>query len=432
MQTSSDIARDGATGRNASLVGAPEPALAAWIRDARRSVLRQMVELVARPGVVSMAGGLPAPELFPRAELASAYERVLGREVKALQYLPPFMPLKEQIQDLMRARGVVCDLDQIVLTTGAQQALDVLARLLVDRGTTVIAEAQAYTGIHQVVAPRGARIRTVGADLDHGIDPEAVEARLGEGDARMIYTVPEGHNPLGVTLAPERRRRLVEVAARHGVPIVEDDPYGFLAYDGAAQPALAAADEVSEGGGVVYVGSFSKILGPALRLGWMVLPKPLVARASIIKEGMDLECSSLTQRVVSELLADREFFASHLRRLRDTYRERRDAVLGELRQVALEGASWSRPSSGMFVYLRFAPDAVPEGFETRSLLQRALDEEQLAFIPGSAFDCVPGAGGDLGLRLSFSLLEPEALRDAVRRLARSVASHRQALSVADG
>jgi 2-aminoadipate transaminase len=401
----------------------PEPVLASWIQRAERSVLRQMVELVARPGVVSLAGGLPAPELFPREQLAHAYDAVLRREPRALQYLPVFAPLKEHIQSLVRRRGVVCDVEQIVLTTGAQQALDVLARLFVDEGTSVVAEAQAYTGIHQVVAPRGGRLATVPTDFRQGLDPEAVAARLAAGQARMIYAIPEGHNPLGVTLAPSRRSALAAAAARYGVPIVEDDPYGFLTYDGEAEPALASLDSKW----VIYVGSFSKILGPALRLGWMVLPKNLVERARIIKEGLDLECSSLTQRVVAELLDTGDFFDAHLARLRDTYRSRRNAVLAGLNEAGLRHVEWSEPSSGMFVWLSFDREALPRAFDTRELLQSSLAEEQLAFIPGAAFDCVPEGGGRYGLRLSFSLLEPEASSDAIRRLARAIRSYYAAL-----
>ena len=217
----------------------------------------------------------------------------------------------------------------------------------------------------------------------------------------------EGHNPLGITLSLEKRRRLIELACRYEVPIIEDDPYGLLTFDKAALPALRALSEEW----VLYLGSFSKIIAPALRLGWMVLPPALIAQARMLKEAIDLECSALTQRAVSDLL-DQDFFPGHLERVREDYKSRRDAMLEALDIWMPTRLRWTRPASGFFVWLELA-----DGLDACRLLDQAIEEYRLAFVPGSAFAVNPGEGKS-SLRLSYSTCNPETIREGISRLSK--------------
>jgi 2-aminoadipate transaminase len=222
----------------------PSIRLADWTQTMERSMLRQMLAVVSRPGILSFAGGLPAPELFPQAGFAQAMAHVIAADNRALQYGPPFEPLKHQIVRLMAERGVTCRTEQIFLTTGAQQGLQVIARLLMDPGRQVMLEERVYTGIQQVINPYRPELLTVPTDLEQGIDIEVVEDYLLAGaDPAFLYLIPEAHNPLGVSIGPKRQAQLVKLAHRFGMPIIEDDPYGFLNYEETAVPAMRALDD---------------------------------------------------------------------------------------------------------------------------------------------------------------------------------------------
>ncbi len=305
---------------------AVENTLADWTIGLQRSYLRQMIAVVSQPGVLSFAGGLPAPELFPRREYAAALAQVLAEDPLALQYKPPFEPLKRHIVHIMARRGVACRPEQIFLTTGAQQALSVLARLFMNPGDEVVLEEYVYTGIQQVVAPYRPNILPVSTDLSNGMAVAEVANYLASGHRPgFIYVIPDAHNPLGVSLSVAKREQLVSLAGRYGVPIVEDDPYGFLMVDGDPWPPLRSFNEEW----IFYVGSFSKIIAPALRLGWMVVPEKLVLKLTVIKEAGDLESSALTQRAVAKMISAGALWP-HIDRLRDAYRERREAMLSTL------------------------------------------------------------------------------------------------------
>ncbi len=374
-----------------------------------------MVNVVSKPEILSLAGGLPAPEFFPAREYAHALEHVLLSDPMALQYGPPFEPLKDHIVELMRERGVDCSPAQVLLTTGAQQGIAVLATLLLDPGGDVITEEITYTGIGQAVGPLRPRHLTVGTDLDSGMEVDQVPALLDDG-ARpaFIYAIPDAHNPLGVTMAPSKRAQLVEVARKYRVPIIEDDPYGFLGFGGNDEPdgereknppPIRALD----GEWVFYLGTFSKMIAPALRLGWMVLPADLVDRASIVKEASDLESSALTKRAVAAYL-EAGHLPGHLERLRGAYRLRRDAMLSALERFFPESAAWTRPRGGMFVWVELPPEVNCE-----TLLDEALREERVAFVPGSAFTVAEGCASNC-MRLSFSTCIPDDIEEGVRRL----------------
>lgn len=377
-------------------------------------MLRQMVELVTQPGVVSLAGGLPDPALFPAREYAEALHGTLKQDSGALQYRPPLERLKEQIVELMALRGVACRREQIVLTTGAQQGIDILGRMLLQPGSEVAYEELTFVGIHQAAAPTGSLPLTMSTDLSTGIDVERFEAQLAQGHRpSLLYVIPDAHNPLGVSISPPKRQRLVELARGYGVPIVEDDPYGLLSFDGGFEPPLRSLDD----DWVFYLGSFSKILAPGLRLGWIVAPERLVGKITIVKEAIDLECSILTQRAVSRLLGDLSTesevgfcFQRHLERLRSTYSSRRDAMLEGLESWLPADCRWSRPAGGMFVWVE-----APAPMDSMALLHASLERERVAFVPGSALS-IDGSAGKSALRLSFASLEPERILEAVKSL----------------
>lgn len=384
-----------------------EDKLADWAVRLERSVLRQMIAVVSRPGILSFAGGLPAPELFPTAGYAQALADVLAEDPRALQYGPPFEPLKQQIVQLMAGRGITCTPEQVFLTTGAQQALDVVARLFLNPGGPVLLEEVVYTGIQQVVASLQPQILQVSTDLETGMDVAGVAEWLAAGyRPGFIYVIPEAHNPLGVSLSLAKRQQLVALARRYQVPILEDDPYGFLHYDGQPLPPLRALDDAW----VLYAGSFSKIMAPALRLGWLVAPAGLVARLTVVKEAGDLESSGLTQRAVAAFLQSGALPA-HLAGLRHAYRERRDVMLQTMAATFPAGVRWTSPAGGMFVWVE-----MPEYVDADEVLKVALAQEQIAFIPGRAF-AVPGHNARHCLRLSFSNVAPERIADGIGRLA---------------
>ena len=371
------------------------------------SRLRELALLPPQPGLLSLAGGLPASELIPRAAYAAALADILAGDDAALQYGQPHEPLRERIVELMRERGIDCDPRQVLLTSGAQQALSLAAQLLMTPGAKVLAEEHVYAGLRQAVLPYRPSILTVRTDLDTGMDVDGVRALLARG-ARpaFIYAIADTHNPCGVRLGREQRKGLVALARRFGVPVVEDDTYGLLRYDREWLPALRALDAEW----VIYAGSFSKILAPALRLGWLVLPPRLASEAGVLKEAADLECSGLTQRAVARLL--HHSFAGHLDRIRAGYRRRRDALLAALQDHFPEGARWTRPPGGFFVWVE-----LPPGLDGDRVCEEALAEARVAVVPGSAFAATAGAPANR-LRLSFSSCAPDDIRTAVERLGR--------------
>lgn len=392
----------------------PEIALAEWTRTMKRSVLREMLAVVSQPGILSFAGGLPDPKLFPVKEFAEAVNQVLASDAKALQYGPPFLPLKQHIVSLMAQRGVICSEDQVFITTGAQQALNVLTHLFLNDGGQVLIEELVYSGIQQAIAPFNPDILTVTTDLQQGMDVDKVEVHLLAGSRpSFLYAISEAHNPLGVTLSRDRQQQLVALARKYGLPIIEDDPYGLLRYESSAAVPMRALDEEW----VFYVGSFSKILAPALRLGWIVAPEFLVSKLTVIKESSDLETSAFIQRSVAAYL-DAGHLPAHLDRLRQTYGLRRDTMLEAMAREFPQSARWTRPTGGMFVWVE-----LPGHVDTAELLWQAVEELQVAFIPGTAFEATAGSNRTVAghrakncMRLNFSNCSPDTIKEGIGRL----------------
>lgn len=391
---------------NPTLPTLETPTLARWAHTMQRSVLRQMIAIVSRPGILSFAGGLPDPALFPAAEYAAAVTQVLTADSKALQYGPPSAALKRHIVDLVAERGITCDAESIFISTGAQQMLDVFTRLFVNPGDLMILEENIYTGMQQVLAPFQPHIVTVPTNLNTGIDIGRIEQLLSNG-ARpaFFYVIPDGHNPLGVSMSLEKRYHLVALARQYQVPIIEDDPYGFLNYDGEMLPTLRSL----EPDWVFYTGSFSKILAPGLRLGWTIAPEWLIPKLTVVKEAGDLETSALTQRAVAAYL-DAGHLPAHLDLLRNTYRQRRDTMLAALDEHFPADARWTIPTGGMFIWVE-----LDDAIDCADLLQHAIDDEQVAFIPGFAFAVKAGLSRNC-LRLNFSNCSVAAIEDGIGRL----------------
>ncbi|AKF81918.1 aminotransferase [Myxococcus fulvus 124B02] len=382
--------------------------VASWARGLGPSAIQDMLQKITRPGVYSLALGLPAAELFPTEGMAEAAARVLAEEGQALQYSATLEPLREQVVALMAKRGVRCTPEQVFLTTGAQQGMNLLARLLLEPGRSVLLEDRVYSGFQQVLAPYDVRRVPVRRDARTGLDLDGMEALLAAGERpALFYTMSDGHNPLGTHLAREARERLAGLAREYRMPVIEDDAYGFLHYEegGAIAPVKALESEW-----VFYVGSFSKILAPALRVGWVVVPEWMVFRLATVKEASDIDTTTFPQRMVLAFLQSGRL-EGHLATLRREYRLRRDTLLKALETQLPAGATWTTPTSGMFAWVE-----LPEGMDSTVLLSRALETQQVAYLPGQAFSVSGGRSASHGLRLNFSACAPERITEAVRRL----------------
>jgi 2-aminoadipate transaminase len=386
---------------------ARELRLARSMAETQLSGLREVMDLATRPGILSLAVGLPAADLFPMAALAEAAAHLLATDPGCMQYAPPLKPLKAQIAELMAMRGVRVRPEQIFLTTGSQQAMDLLCRLLVDPGAQVLLEETVYDGIQLAVKRQDVEVLTVSTDPATGLDVDQVESLLARG-ARpcLLYAITEGHNPLGVSLSVEKRHRLIELARTYGIPILEDDAYGFLYYGDKPEPPLRALDDKW----VFYLGSFSKILAPALRAGWAVVPEELASRMSMLKHAADLDTPSFSFRTISAYL-ETGGLPRHLEEIRAEYGRRRDAILRAMAKHFPPEVRWNRPSSGMFVWVE-----LPREMNATALLRAAVETEQVAFSPGAVFASRDGGHANHCLRLSFANNSPLRLEEGIRRL----------------
>ena len=373
----------------------------------QRSVMRDLMALAVSPDILSLAGGLPASEVLPGQEFSQSLERVLSRDgAAAMQYGPPWMPLREWIAGFMRGKGVACSAENIFITNGAQQALAILSRLFCDPGDTAVIEAITFTGVQQVTLGRRLNVHTVPTDLDSGVDVGALEHAFRTHRPKLAVLIPNFHNPMGVTISREKRERIVALAAEYRVPVVEDDPYSPLRFMGEAMPPLKAMDEE---GMVFYIGSFSKMLMPAARLGWIVGPAELADRITVLRESIDLESSQLIQRAVHDFVQEGRLEA-YLDRLNSTNLRRRQVLMQALEtHFASLGARWTKPEGGLFAWI-----TLPEHIDAWQRFETAV-QQKVAYIPGAAF-AVQG-GHRNTLRLNFSNITEEHIREAIRRLA---------------
>lgn len=372
------------------------------------SPVRDLLALTTRPGVISFAGGMPAPELFDVDGLRAAFARALAR--RTLQYSPTEgnPRLRELLAARLTGRGLPTTVDDLLITTGSQQGLQLLSTALLDPGATVLVEEPVYLSALQCFQLAEARIVPVPGDAE-GIDPAALDEIAARERPSLLYLVPTFSNPSGRTVGPARRRALAEVIARHGFWLVEDDPYHELRYRGEREEPMSARPELAER--AIYLGSFSKVIAPGMRLGWLRAPSELLRRVAILKQASDLHTSTIDQAAAAEYLAAADLDA-HVRRLCETYRVRRDAMLAELPAITPPGTTWTDPDGGMFVWV-----TLPRGTDTDLLLPEALRHD-VAFVPGSAF--LVGEPDRSALRLSFATHAPETIAEGLRRLGKAL------------
>ncbi len=381
----------------------------------RASEIRALFAVANRPEVVSLAGGMPYLEGLPLEALAeSAHELMLKRGTTVMQYGSGQgdETLREQILEVMRLEGIHAHPDDVVVTTGSQQALDLVTRLFVNPGDVVVAEAPSYVGALGVFHSYQADVVHVPLD-EHGLIPEALDETLtrlaAEGrTAKLIYCVPNFHNPAGVSLSLERRPRILEIAQRHHVLLIEDNPYGLLGFDSEPMPAMRAIDD----SGVVYLGSFSKTFAPGYRVGWAVAPPSLREKLVLAQESAILCPSNASQLAVSTYLTNHDW-RSQIKAYREMYRERRDAMVGALAEHMPE-ASWTVPGGGFYTWVK-----LPYGLDAKAMLPRAVTA-LVAYVSGTAFYADGKQGAD-HMRLSFCYPPPDRIREGVRRLAGVVA-----------
>jgi 2-aminoadipate transaminase len=386
-------------------------------RAMRSSVVRELLKLTTEPDVISFAGGLPAADLFPVDEFQAACHRVLAeRGAEALQYSTTEgeRPLREMIARHTSRYGITVNPDNVLITSGSQQALDLIGKVFLNPGDHVLVERPTYVGALQAWNAYQAEYLPVAVDED-GMRADDLDAALRSGP-KFIYALPNFQNPTGVTLSLERRRALIRLADQHGVPILEDDPYGQLRYEGAHLPPLVTLDAeyrsvpgAGYSGNVIYLSTFSKTLAPGLRLGWVIGPPDVIQRLAQAKQGVDLHTSTLVQLIAFEV-ARSGFLDNHVRRLRDAYRSRRDAMLSAMDRSFPKTVRWTKPLGGLFIWA-----TLPDGSDAAAVLKAALPE-RVAFVPGSAF-FTDGTGRNT-LRLNFTNASPDRIEEGISRLGR--------------
>jgi 2-aminoadipate transaminase len=373
----------------------------------RPSTIREILKVTEQADIISFAGGLPAPELFPVAEVAAAAERVLrDGGPGALQYGPSegFAPLRECCAEESRRRGIHCTADDILITTGSQQPLDLVSKIFLDAGDCVLTESPTYMAALQAFQCYEVRFAAVPTD-ENGLIPEALPEVIERERPKFLYTIPSFQNPTGVTLSAERRKKLYEIAARYGLIVLEDDPYGALRYAG---ENIAPVKSLDTEGIVIYLSTVSKTIAPGLRIGWVVASEEIRHKLTIVKQAADLHTSSLDQRIAHRYLTDFDSQA-HVERIRRSYGERFAIMDAALRETMPPGFTWTHPQGGMFLWV-----TCPEGVNTCELMLEALKRKVL-FVPGRDF--FPDASGQRFMRLNFSNATHEQIREGIGRLA---------------
>ncbi|TPI53798.1 PLP-dependent aminotransferase family protein [Mesorhizobium sp. B2-6-3] len=383
----------------------------------KASEIRELLKLLDQPDIISFAGGIPDPALFPAEAIRDAYADVLGggEAGAALQYQVSegYLPLRRWIAGQMGKLGVACEEANIFITSGSQQALDYIGKLLLSPGDTALVTWPTYLGALQAFnayEPRYDRLRPEGGNMTP--DAYRAAAAANGGRVKFAYLVPDFANPTGNTLDRQQREAVLDLAGELDIAIVEDAAYRALRYDGEGVPPILALDCARSGGidkaRTLYCGSFSKILSPGMRVGWVCAPRHVVEKLVLMKQASDLHSPSINQMVMHR--AAEAVFEAQVEKLIGAYRERRDGLLGALAANMPEGVTWSRPEGGMFVWV-----TLPEGADATALLARSVKEARVAFVPGSAF-FADGTGRNT-LRLSFTLADRRAVTEGIPRLA---------------
>ncbi len=380
----------------------------------KASAIRELLKITEDPEIISFAGGLPAPDIFPVEEIREACNRVLtDQSALALQYgsTEGYAPLREMIARHASRSGVQIRPNNILITSGSQQALDLIGKIFINHGDRLLVESPTYLGALQAWNQYGAEYVTVRTD-DDGMVTEDIEQALRTGP-KFIYALPNFQNPMGVTMSMERRVKLVEMADRYGVPLVEDDPYGQLRFEGDSIPGVNVLDaqlRVQNGrytGNVIYFSTFSKILSPGLRLAWVIAPDEVISKLALAKQGTDLHTATFNQVVAYEV-SRHGFLDQHVKHICDVYRERRDVMLDSLTEYMPEGVTWTHPHGGLFLWVR-----VPDCCDTTKMFPAAV-RNKVAYVPGESFH--PHGGVTNTMRLNFSYCKPDIIVEGISRL----------------
>jgi 2-aminoadipate transaminase len=385
------------------------------IQGMKSSAIRELLKLTELPDVISFAGGLPAPEVFPINEFQEACVKVLQNYGPiALQYgaTEGYLPLREMIARHTTRYGIEVTPDNILITSGSQQALDLLGKIFINPGDRIVVESPTYLGALQAWNMYGAEYVTVPSD-ENGLITEELEAALRAGP-KFIYVLPNFQNPTGATIPLERRQRLVELADRYGVPIIEDDPYGQLRFEGSHISPIVVLDEKLHPknghytGNVIYLSTFSKTLAPGIRLAWVIAPPEVIRKMVMAKQGADLHTSTFNQIVAYEV-GHAGFIDQHVSHICEVYHERRDVMLDALEEHMPPGVGWTKPKGGLFLWA-----TLPEHLSSVEIFKEAV-EKKVAFVPGQSF--YPCGGGHNTMRLNFSNATPEKINEGIARLA---------------
>lgn len=378
------------------------------------SIIRELLKWTEQPDIISFAGGLPAPEVFPVKQFKEACNTVLDEfGAQALQYSTTegYRPLREMIARHTTRFGIDITPDNILITSGSQQALDFIGRVFINQGDHIVCESPTYLGALQAWNAYGAQYISVPSD-ENGMIVDELEKALRVGP-KFIYVLPNFQNPAGSTLNLERRKMLVELADRYGVPIIEDDPYGQLRYEGEHLPAVVTLDSQFRGddgtytGNVIYLSTFSKILAPGIRLAWVVAPQEVIRKLVMAKQAADLHTATFNQIVAFEV-GKGGFLDEHVKFIRAMYKERREIMLETMDEVFPSEVRWTHPQGGMFLW-----GILPKGMDAAEVLKVAI-EKKVAFVPGGSFH--PNGGGENTMRLNFSFSSPEIIREGITRL----------------
>jgi DNA-binding transcriptional MocR family regulator len=381
----------------------------------RPSEIRGFLRLLENPDIISFAGGIPDPALFPLAEIQASLTLIMSdpsRRELAFQYAASegYEPLRRWIVSYMARRNVACDTGNILITVGSQQALDLVGKVLTDPGDTILATSPAYLGAIQAFTLYQPKWDTIAL--------EGPLAREMWRSAKLAYLVPEFSNPDGETMPEAERRQLLDLARESSTPVVEDAAYEALRFEGAPESSLLALDIETTGhidrSRVIYAGTFSKTIAPGLRVGWICAAKPLIEKAVLARQAADLHGSMLDQMIVHDVVATS--FDQQVSKIIPVYRKRRDAMLAALAESMPAGVTWKRPEGGMFIWL-----TLPEGMDSRDLLRKSLESENVIFVPGTSFH--PDQSGERHIRLNFSRSDEATVTDGIHRLARLIACH---------
>ena len=384
------------------------------------SAIRELLKYTEKPDIISFAGGLPAPEVFPVEEFRVACDRVLRENgAQALQYSTTegLLPLREMIARHSSRYGIEVTPDNVLITASSQQALDLLGKILINPGDNILVESPTYLGALQAWNLYGAQYITVPMDED-GMVTDALEEALRAGP-KFIYVLPNFQNPSGVTLSLERRHVLIEMADRYGVPIIEDDPYGQLRYEGQHLPSVVVLDSQYRDdcahtyrGNVIYLSTFSKLLAPGLRLGWVIAPAEVIRKLVVAKQAADLHTSTFTQMIAYEVSRG-GFIDRHVPRIREVYGHRRDVMLAAMDRYFPPEVDWTQPKGGLFLW-----GILPKYLDAADVLKAAV-EKKVAFVPGEPFH--PTGGGKNTMCINFSNATPEKIEEGIFRLGQVLA-----------